>query len=452
MLSSQFEILKGSLNRNSLITHAINVHSNVMKIKTIRKYSPAESAGLLPGDEVTALNGHTVSDDIDILFFGAEEEAVYTVMRAGKEFSITLDGAVEHGIEFEPMDFISCGNNCIFCFVDQNPHGMRKPLYFKDEDYRLSFLHGAYVTMTTLRDKHLQRIVKQHLSPLYVSVHATDPGLRMELLGISRDDRLMEKIDYLVDSGIILHCQIVVCPGYNDGSALMQSIGDLHGRFPGIRSVAVVPVGLTKHRKGLVPLKAVGREAAGMTIDVVDSLHKEYMAKTGAGFVYCADEWYIRAGREVPCSEYYDDFPQIENGVGMLRDFLDSTANYETRGDAGYSNGGKYSIITGVSMSGYMSAFAKRLSVSYGIDIGVVTVVNRFYGDSVTVSGLLTGGDIIEELRGTVSDETVILPPNCLNDSGIFLDDVSPDDISAALGVKIIQELYDPAELIDRIV
>ncbi len=452
MLSSLFEILKGSLNRNSLIKHICNVLSNVMKIKTIRKYSPAESAGLLPGDEVTALNGHTVSDGIDILFFGGDEKAVYTIMRADKEFSITLDGAVEHGIEFEPMDFMSCGNNCIFCFVDQNPHGMRKSLYFKDEDYRLSFLHGAYVTLTTLKDKHLRRIVKQRLSPLYVSVHTTDPGLRMELLGITRDDRLMEKIDFLVDAGIILHCQIVVCPGYNDGLALMQSIGDLHRRFPGIRSVGVVPVGLTKHRDGLVPLKAVDRETAEMTIDAVDSLHKEYMANTGAGFVYCADEWYIKAGKEIPGSDYYDDFPQIENGVGMLRDFLDSAANIEIRRDDGHSHGGKYITVTGVSMSGYMIDFAKRLSGSHGIEIGVVTVINRFYGDSVTVSGLLTGGDIIAELKGTVSDETVILPPNCLNDSGIFIDDVSPDDISSAFGVKVIQGSYDPAELIDRII
>ncbi len=358
----------------------------------------------------------------------------------------------DHGIEFEPMNFMSCVNNCIFCFVDQNPPGMRKALYFKDEDYRLSFLHGAYITMTALSETHIQRIEEQHLSPLYISVHVTEPSVRKKMLGIPHNDHLLEKIDRLIDSGITLHCQIVVCPGINDRQVLLQSIDDLYMRFPGIRSVAVVPVGLTKHRETLFPLQGVDRDFAVEIIDMIDKIHEEYMAGNGTGFVYCADEWYIRTGCEVPGTDYYDDFHQYENGVGMVRDFLDAVSDIEGRLNGGFTCPGKFILVTGLSMSRYIEDFSRRLSSFGEIEARAVTVSNDFFGHSVTVSGLLTGGDILRALEGTASDETVVLPPNCLNDSGVFLDDMSPKTIAEALGVKVLQGKYDPLEsFFDRI-
>jgi len=320
---------------------------------------------------------------------------------------------------------------------------MRKTLYFKDEDYRLSFLHGAYVTLTTLREADIRRITRLRLSPLYVSVHATDPEVRRLMLGIRRDDRLLEKIDRLTAEGILLHAQIVVCPDINDGSTLEKTIGDLRKRHPGIQSLAVVPLGMTKHRQGLCPLRPVDAEHARQIIALVERFRKIYRDEAGSGFVYCSDEWYIRAGREIPGLEYYDDFPQIENGVGMVRDFLDAADRLDTL-EAFPRYQGNITLVTGVSMSGYIREFAGRLSLRTGGKIRTVIVENDFYGHSATVSGLLTGGDIIRALEGTGAGETIVLPPNCLNHEGLFLDDLTPDDIAKTYGVHVKQAEWDP--------
>ncbi|MDP2984432.1 MAG: DUF512 domain-containing protein [Candidatus Latescibacter sp.] len=428
-----------------------------MKITAIRKGSQADREGLRPGDELLAINGQPVRDDIDLMFYGAEDMVYLTVRREGHVFEAACEGYEDLGIEPEPMQIMNCGNHCLFCFVDQNPPGMRKALYFKDEDYRLSFLHGAYVTLTTLRETDIARIIEQRLSPLYVSVHATEPDVRRKILGIKRDDRLMEKIDRLLEGGIHIHCQIVVCPGINDGVVLGKSIRDLESRYPGILSLAVVTVGLTDHREGLIPLRAVDARHARETIELVDSLREEKKGRGSTriytdnsysdecGFVYCADEWYCRAGMDIPEAGYYDDFPQIENGVGMIRDFLDASKRLETAaGKLKYT--GKVTIVTGVSMEPYIELFAERLrNLTDGLDVRVKAVANRFYGESVTVSGLLTGRDIINALRDIEPDEMVLLPPNCLNTEGLFLDDLSPEDMSRELGVIVRQGEYDPA-------
>ncbi len=416
-----------------------------MKIQAVGKDTPGDVAGLRPGDEIIAVNGGPARDAIDFLYYGADEEMVLKVRRGDREFEIDLDGYGDHGIEFEPMAFLSCGNRCVFCFVDQNPKGMRNTLYFKDEDYRLSFLHGAYVTLTTLRERDLRRIIEQRLSPLYVSIHATDPEVRRSVLGLRRDDRLMAKIDRLTQAGIILHTQIVVCPGLNDGVVLEKSIRDLAGMYPGVISLAVVPVGLTRHRSALYTLRAVDAGHARETISLVDRLRNEMTTNTGEGFVYCSDEWYIRAGMDIPGAEYYDDFPQIENGVGMVRDFLDAAGRLETI-SAPPRYQGKITVVTGISMQEHIRGFARRLAAHSGRDVRTVAVENRFYGSTVTVSGLLTGEDIIHALEGTGRSETIILPPNCLNDDGRFLDDLTPDDISRAFGATVVQGMYDPVE------
>jgi putative radical SAM enzyme (TIGR03279 family) len=253
----------------------------------------------------------------------------------------------------------------------------------------------------------------------------------------------MEKIDRLTGEGIDLHTQIVVCPGLIDGAVLERSIRDLGMRYPGVHSVAVVPVGLTEHRAGLFPLHPVDAALARATIGMVDRLRTEYREETGVGFAYCSDEWYIRAGMEIPEAEYYDEFPQIENGVGMVRDFLDAANRLESVTSAPRFEG-KITLVTGVSMAGYIGDFARKLAAHTGREVRAVAVPNRFYGETVTVSGLLTGGDIRHALEGDEPHGTIVLPPNCLNSDGLFLDDFTPDDLARACGAPVVQGTYDP--------
>ena len=416
-----------------------------MVIASVEAGSQADLTGLCPGDVLMRIGSGPARDFIDLMYYGDEDEVPLTVRRGGGEFTVVLDGREELGIEFEPSPPRVCGNRCVFCFVDQNPKGMRAPIYLRDEDYRYSFLYGSYVTLTGLCAPDLDRIIEQHLSPLYVSVHATDPAVRMTLLGLKKPDGLMEKLERLTGAGIRLHTQIVVCPGINDGEVLERTIADLKALSLNVLSVAVVPVGLTRHREGLYPLTPVDGEHARRTIALVDRFHGLYRDEVGDGFVYCADEWYLRAGMDVPPEEYYDDYPQIENGVGMVRQFLEDTA------DLSYIGGrtGSFAFVTGTSMAPLMTAFTARLSELPGIEARTVGVVNDFYGDTVTVSGLLTGGDIGRALAGTESHETVVLPPNCLNDDGLFLDGLTPDDLSHQLGVTVVQGGYDPLELFE---
>jgi putative radical SAM enzyme (TIGR03279 family) len=430
-----------------------------LKITEIKKGSQADREDIRPGDELLAVNGQSIRDDIDLMYYSSEDMVILSVIRDGVNYEKELDGLEDLGIELEEMRFKSCGNNCIFCFVDQNPPGMRKAVYFKDEDYRLSFLHGSYITLTTLSESEIDRILEQRLSPLYVSVHATELSVRKKILGIRHDDRFMEKIDRLIEGGIRLHCQIVVCPGINDGIILEKTINDLAGKIPGVLSLAVVPVGMTCHREGLYPLKPVDSQAAREIIRLVDRFRSELIHKSssiinppkehrtadfGTGFVYCADELYNRAGIDIPSAGYYDDFPQIENGVGMIRDFLDASGRLEsTIGELRYT--GKVAIVTGFSMEPYLHRFAERLmDFTSNLEARVIAVPNHFFGESVTVSGLLAGRDIIAALQGIDPDETVLLPPNCLNAEGLFLDDLSLEDIARSLNVTVYQGEYDP--------
>ncbi len=418
-----------------------------MKITSVKKGSQAESKGLRAGDKVIAVGNSPARDIIDLMYYGSEDDVRLTIHRGTYEFPVVLKGDREFGIEFEQMKIITCGNHCVFCFIDQNPPGMRKEIYLKDEDYRLSFFHGSYVTLTGIGENDLQRIVAQHLSPLYVSVHATGLETRMKLLGIHKDVKLLENMDRLLTAGINMHCQIVVCPGINDADILEQTINDLHQMSRNILSVAVVPVGLTRYRDGLYPLRTVDEEDARKTIEMVDGLHDQFAEETDNGFVYCADDWYIRAGYNIPDSEYYDEFPQKENGVGMVREFLDSISNLENRLSGNVKRTGNFVFVTGTSMSPYIEDFTLCVSEFPGIHARTVTVKNHFYGDSVTVSGLLTGIDIQSALENIAENDTVVLPPNCLNDAGVFLDDTSPDEISLALGVKVIKGEYDPLKI-----
>lgn len=418
-----------------------------MVISKVKRGSPAHTAGLRPGDRVVGVGTGPARDCIDLMYNADEEGTTLAILRDEREFTVELPGSGGFGMEFEPMEPMVCGNRCVFCFIDQNPPDMRPSIYVKDEDYRLSFLHGSYVTLTNLSMEDLTRIIRQRLSPLYISVHATDAAARMKLLGIKRPDRMLEKMKRLLSAGIQMHTQIVVCPGINDGAVLTRTIADLRRLSPNVLSVAVVPVGLTRHREGLAPLTPVGKDQARAVVGLVDAFHGQFAEEDGAGFVYCADEWYLRAGLPVPEDAYYDDYPQIENGVGMVRQFLDSAKDVGKRLARRRHRTGTFVLVTGTSMGPLLEDFARTVSNVTGIEARAVAVPNRFYGETVTVSGLLTGCDILAALAGKVApDETVVLPPNCLNEDSLFLDNMTPDGLSQALGATVIQGGYDPAE------
>jgi len=419
-----------------------------MRISDVSEGGQAQSQGVRIGDKIVEIDGNQVRDHLDLIYYATEETFVLTLHRGSYELRVKIDNTIDYGFDLEPMEYQHCGNNCVFCFVDQNKPGMREGICFKDEDYRLSFLEGSYVTLTRLSELEMDRIAAQHLSPLYVSIHATDLATRMTLLGLKKDDHLLDKLDRLITAGISFHTQIVVCPGINDGAILKDTIIQLRRRFPAVLSVAVVPVGLTKHREGLFPLTAVDTHSAESTIALVNDMHKEYSRETGDGFVYCADEWYLDAGRAIPPIEYYGDFPQIENGVGMLRDFIDASAEIDTKLQKSLNyRHGRFVLLTGVSMGNYIEKLAVRLSEVPGIEARSLTVANDFFGGTVTVSGLLTGRDIAQALEGVSPDETVVLPPNCLNSDGVFLDDVKPEDIADSLNIKIVKGAYDPVSV-----
>ena len=421
---------------------------SALKIEKVTAGSLGERFGVLPGDGLLTINGHSIRDPIDYRFYGTDEVLTCTFLRDGKPRRVVFQSeeGKDLGLVFEEMALRRCGNACLFCFVDQNPLGMRSSLYVKDEDYRLSFLHGNYVTLTRMGRKDLKRIVEQRLSPLYVSVHATDPDVRKRLLGLRRDDRLMDKIRFLVDHRIELHGQIVLCLGMNDGEVLQQTVETLSAFFPMFRSVAVVPVGLTRHRQGLPALREVDAGLARRVLSEMGAFQIRYRKTLGEPFVYLADEFYLLAGEALPAIRDYGDLWQVENGVGLTRAFLtlfeEASKNFPKKLDRPRM----FVIVTGVLagpvLERHVLPVLRRIT---NLEVEVRVVSNRFYGASVTVSGLLTGQDILAALRDEEDDATFLLPPNCLNVDGLFLDDLRPSDLSRTLNrpVLILEDFRD---------
>ncbi len=413
-----------------------------MKVVDVIPGGPADLAGIRPGDVLVEANGRPVRDEIDLLYHTAGERAVLAYRRGEDCIVVPVQAGVDAGAVYEPMQPEWCGNRCIFCFVDQNPPGMRRAVYVRDEDFRLSFLHGSYITLTAVSEEDIARIVEQRLSPLHVSVHAVNPEVRRRLLGLRRDDRLLEKIGRLTAAGIVLHCQIVVCPGINDGPVLEETIRTLRGFYPGIATVAVVPVGLTRHRAGLPPIRPLDRDMARTIIRLVNRLRAAWITVDGFGFAYCADELYLRAEKAIPRASYYDDFEQYGNGIGMLRSFLDGLSRLSRRKHPPVPPG-RYILVTGISMVPFVDRYAVVLSRFPGVDARAVAVPNRFYGDTVTVAGLLAGADIADAV-GAEPDETLVLPPSCLNADGLFLDDMTVAMLSRRTGAPVLLGGDDP--------
>ena len=412
----------------------------MVQIVKIAPNSISEELGIEPGDKVLEINGIEIGDALDYRFHVTSENMKLLIRRGKEEFlyEIEKDEDDDLGLELGDLEMRSCGNKCIFCFVFQNPKGLRKSLYFKDEDYRFSFLYGHYTTLTNATQDDLDRIVEQKLSPLYISVHVSEPKLRRLMFGINFDDHLFGKIEFLTQNGIELNCQIVLCPGLNDRQHLDKTINDLKAYFPMVQSVAIVPVGLTKHRKNLYPINPVTKEYGLKTISEIDEKRSLLKQELGSYFVYLSDEFYIRTNTPIPNNDYYEEFFQLENGVGLSRELIDSfDAEFQDLQNDQIPSG-KFSLVTGVLGDHVLRKyFLGKLNQLQGSDFQIHSIINRFYGLSITVSGLLVGEDIYNQLKAKSLGDYVILPPRCLNDDNIFLDDWTLPQLEARLGRKL---------------
>ena len=412
----------------------------MVEVVNIEANSISEDLGLQIGDKVLKVNGREITDALDYRFHVSAEQVNLLVQRGNEKLIYEIEKEYDDdlGLELEDLEMRSCGNKCIFCFVFQNPKGLRKPLYFKDEDYRFSFLYGHYTTLTNATQADLNRIVEQKLSPLYISVHVTEPKLRKMMLGINFDDHLFEKFDFLINNGIELNCQIVLCPGLNDGLYLEQTINDLRLYYPMVKSIAIVPVGLTKHRKNLYPINPVTKEYGLRTITEIDEKRKLLRKELGSYFVYLSDEFYIRTNTPIPNNNYYEDFYQLENGVGLSRDLINTFEEEYLKLKNHIFDPAKFSLVTGVLGSQVLEKyFSKKLNELPNSNFEIHPILNQFYGSSITVSGLLVGQDIYNQLRDKSLGDYVILPPRCLNDNGVFLDDWTLQQLEEKLGRKL---------------
>ena len=413
-------------------------------VEAVTPGSPADRAGIVAGDRILSVSEHPVEDLLDLHFLTSKSRftlAWRDKSGTGRKKEFRLRGETP-GIFPEPIRVRRCRNRCIFCFVHQLPKGLRRTLYVKDEDVRLSFLHGQYVTFSDLSDEETAKIVRYRLSPLYVSIHTTDPDLRRRMLGNPRVNDVMRVMRRLIGSGIALHGQVVVCPGLNDGAELARTLRELSGLRPGLRTVAVVPVGLTSHRAGLAPLRPVTRGEAGETLDLLRALGREFGKGTdGEPFAIAADEYFLKAGRDVPGRAAYGSFAQIENGVGLVRQFLDEASSmFRRRRWPGGAEGG--TVVTGRSASSLVGKFLEEFSSRAGARFVAEPVVNRLMGDSVTVTGLLGGNDIAEAVRGHVRG-TLFIPSVTLRDAGdLFLDGLTPSALSRRTGARVT--LFEP--------
>lgn len=427
-----------------------------VKIQKVNPDSLCGKKGITAGYVLLSVNGHDINDVLDYRFY-ANSRRINVVFETPEGETVTHRfktalNVDELGLEFDSylMDKQhSCKNKCIFCFIDQMPHGMRESLYFKDDDSRLSFFFGNYVTLTNMTEKDIDRLIEMHISPVNISVHTMNPELRVQMMKNPNSGKVLSYIKKLADADIEINAQLVLCPGYNDGPELLYSLNKLAEIGRSIVSVAAVPVGLTKHREGLCELRGYDNISAGEVIDIIDSFNAEHYDEFGRNFCYAADEFYLKAERKIPDYEYYDDFRQLDNGVGMWRDtealFLDTLSEIDTCSDE------KVALITGVAASPLMKELAYAFKQKFNSKtIDVFTIVNDFFGHSVTVAGLVTATDIINQVNDLSSYDKALIPDVMLKgyDEQIFLDDISLEELSEKLNVKIIPVSSSGAELL----
>lgn len=424
-------------------------------IKRVDPRGPLRHKGVKPGDELLSVNGKPILDVLDYKYYSYDSRLLLEFRTAeGKTRSVRLKKAEgeDPGLEFETylMDRPrSCANNCVFCFIDQNPPGMRESIYFKDDDARLSFLMGCYITLTNLSPREIQRVVDLRISPVNVSVHTTDPELRRDMLKNPRAGDALEIMERFAAAGIEMNCQIVCCPGWNDGDALERTLTDLKRLYPAVNSVSVVPVGLTRHREGLCALRPFTPEGAAETIDRVTEFGNNCLSELGTRLAFCADELYLKAGREPPPDEFYEEHTQLENGVGMLR--LTEAEFYGALRFADAPDGVPFSIATGAAAAPLLTKLLGTAKKQFAnLDGRVYTVRNRFFGESVTVAGLVTGGDLIAQLQGKELGARLLISANMLRrEEQDFLDGVTRAAAEEALGVPIYPVDSDGGVLCD---
>lgn len=429
----------------------------MVEIKSIVNGSPAQRAGIMPSDFLFSVNGQEIKDVLDYMFYSAETSVDLVITRNGVSlpFHIEKDEYDDIGLEFETflMDKKqSCRNKCVFCFIDQMPPNMRETLYFKDDDARLSFLQGNYVTLTNLEQSDIDRIIKMKLN-INVSVHTTNPELRVKMMHNRFAGEKLKYIYQLAENGIKLNCQIVCCPNLNDGDELRRSLSDLGELMPNISSMAVVPVGLTKYRDGLFPLTCFTKESASETIDIISEYQKIFLEKFGTRTVFPSDEFFLIAQRELPPMEYYEDFPQYENGVGMMRSLIDE---FENALELAEWEGGKrhVSIATGYLAYENVKRLAEKAEKYFPLlKCDVYRIRNDFFGETITVTGLITCQDLIAQLKGKNLGENLLISTSMLRrDSTVFLDDMTVEEAEKKLDVKICPVQNDGYELLDAII
>lgn len=416
-----------------------------MVVTAVDPFALADEIGIKAGDRILRINNHDLRDFLDFQFYAGSEDRVRldVIKKSGQ--AVALDVEVGEGeiwgLDFEYFSPRQCANDCIFCFCNQNPAGSRESLFFKDEDIRLSFLHGNYTTMSSISKMELDRIVEQRLSPQYVSVHATDPEVRRYLLGRKRADDVLGKMRYLADRGIELHAQIVLCPGINDGEVLRQTVSDLAELHPQLRSVAVVPVVFTKLHNYRDKLTAVTDDFCRDLIKEMRPCQREFQNRFGTTFAFLADEFYLRAGVPLPGSAHYGDYPQIEDGVGMTRRFITDAKRAlkrdlvtELRIKPGSLHG---TVATGELFYPILLPFVNRLNDQCETRLSVIAVRNQFFGEEVTVAGLIAGGDVLSA-RESIDGHFLIVPEQaCLKSGHVFLDDLTIQDIQREIGIPV---------------
>ncbi|WP_295069549.1 DUF512 domain-containing protein [Ruminococcus sp.] len=428
----------------------------MVKINSVMHGSPCDKHGIQSGDTLVRINGHDIKDVLDYMYYAADTDITLEIVRDDVPLTIHInkDEYDDLGLEFETflMDKKqSCSNKCVFCFIDQMPPGMRETLYFKDDDARLSFLQGNYVTLTNMKQEDIDRIIEMKLN-INVSVHTTNPELRVKMMHNRFAGEKLKFIWQLAENGIKLNCQIVCCPGLNDGDELRRSLTDLGTLMPNITSMAVVPVGVTKFRQGLYPLVGFDKKGAGETIDIIEEFQQIFLKKFGTRTVFPSDEFYLIAERELPPMEAYEDFSQYENGVGMLRSLIDE---FEKALEIAEWEGGErhVSIATGYSAFGTINMLAKMAEESFPmLKCDVYRIRNDFFGDTITVTGLITAQDLIAQLSGKDLGANLLLSQAMVRrDSDVFLDNLTIGDVEKALNVKIRTTPSDGYELLDAI-
>lgn len=421
-------------------------------IKEVEAGSPAARAGIIAGDELVSINGHNIRDVLDYKFFSYDKRLKIELAR--KKIKVKKEEGEDLGLVFETylMDKAKrCANNCVFCFVDQMPKGMRETLYFKDDDARMSFLLGNYITLTNLSEEDIERIIRMHISPVNISVHATDPEVRKKMVRNPRAGECFEIMRRFTDAGISLNCQIVVCPGLNDGEILRRSISDMLSLGERIESIAVVPVGITKYRDGLYPLTPMTAQNAEETICIVEEIGEKTKLQRGDRVVYAADELYIKAGISLPEGSYYDGYPQLDNGVGLMtllyEEFRDALECMELP-----EHIESFCVATGVSAAPFIRKLIDELKEKCdNIDSAeVYAVKNNFFGETIDVAGLVTGRDLIETLRGKRLAKRLLIPSVMLrHGENVFLDDIKVTDVERELEVTVVPVENDGGQLLD---